>query len=105
MVILLFLLALLTSPSPALTAYLDDGGLHITVSNPQPEYCLVLGGINRPSVSLPDSCGVSTYLVPPNDPSNPRPGDILSLVRSSDDRVMAGVILHQFRQIFPLGVR
>lgn len=105
MMVLLLILVLLTPPTPALAAHIDDSGLHVTVTNPQPDYCLWLGGPDRPLAQLPDSCGVSTYLVAPNDPSNPRPGNILSLVRRSDDRVMAGIILHQFRQIFPLGVQ
>lgn len=104
MILFLLVLALLTPPTPALAAYLDDGGLHITITNPQPEYCLWLGGPDRPLVQLPNSCGVASYLVPPNDPIAPRPSNILSLVRQSDDRVMAGIILHQFRQIFPLVV-
>jgi hypothetical protein len=103
MILLVLLLALLTPPqTPPLSAHFEDTGLLITVEHPQPDACLWLGGPDRPLVQLPNSCGVSSYIVPPNDPSAPKPGDILSLVRSSDDRVMAGVRLHPFVMIFPL---
>jgi len=73
---------LIVQPAGApLSASWQGDALRITIAEPAPARCLYLSGGGRLTTFLPDSCGVTTYTIPPGGDANYRPnGRTLQLV-------------------------